>query len=176
MTDTEKQIASRLEQAFTVRGFTRPSVKELQKAAGTTLKTLYRYFPSKEAMVIGALTHRHDRYFSFLAENEPPPGKDSIIHLFGRLGEWMTMHAPNGCLYLNALTAFPDNPEVREITVQYKRELVQILAKRSGRKGLANELFLLHEGASAAWPVIGMQALDSAASLALKIINGENNA
>ncbi|MGB3209452.1 MAG: TetR/AcrR family transcriptional regulator [Desulforhopalus sp.] len=175
MTSTKEQIASRLEQTFNSRGFAEPSVAELQKAAGTTLRTLYRYFPSKEAMVIGALTYRHDRYFSFLAEHEPPAGKDSIIHLFDRLADWMKTYAPSGCLYLNALTAFPGNKDVRDATLQYKNELIQVMAKRSGYEGLAAELFLLHEGVSAAWPVVGMQAIHSAVSIAEKIISRGSN-
>ncbi len=175
MNSTKEHIASRLEQVFTTRGFAEPGVAELQKAVGASLRTLYRYFPSKEAMVIGALHYRHDRYLSFLAENEPPPGIDSIIHLFGRLADWMTAYAPHGCLYLNALTSFPGNAGVRDATEQYKHELIQLMADRSGQKSLANELFLLHEGASAAWPVIGMQAIHSAKSVAVKILNGGNN-
>lgn len=175
MISTKDQIVARLEQAFNTRGFAEPSVSELQKAAKTTLRTLYRHFPSKEAMVIGALNFRHDRYFSYLAVNEPASGKESIIHLFKRLADWMSSYAPHGCLYLNALAAFPGNNDVRNATMQYKRELIQIMARRSGKERLAGELFLLHEGASAAWPVIGMQAIHSAASVAEKIINGEEN-
>jgi hypothetical protein len=37
---------------------------------------------------------------------------------------------------------------------------------------LSNELFLLHEGASAALPVVGMQAIQSAEAAALKLIDG----
>ena len=175
MTSTKEQIASRLEQAFNTHGFAEPSVATLQKAVGASLRTLYRYFPSKQAMVIGALDYRHDRYLSFLAEDQPPPGKDSIIHLFGRLADWMTANAPNGCLYLNALTSFPGNKDVRDATVQYKKELIKVMAHRSGQKALANELFLLHEGASAAWTIIGVEGIDAAASAAVKIINGGSN-
>nr|WP_217909610.1 hypothetical protein [Desulfosediminicola flagellatus] len=94
---------------------------------------------------------------------------------FNRLAAWMTTYAPSGCLYLNALTSFPDNKDVRDATVQYKSELIQIMAARSGRKDLAHELFLLHEGASAAWPVVGEQAIHSAISVAKKIIRGESD-
>ncbi|WP_205747802.1 TetR/AcrR family transcriptional regulator [Desulforhopalus sp. IMCC35007] len=175
MISTKEQIAARLEQAFNNRGFAEPSVAELQRASGTTLRTLYRHFPSKEAMVIGALHYRHARYFAFLAENEPPPGKDSIIHLFNRLAVWMTSYAPHGCLYLNALTSFPDNKNVRDATMRYKNELIQVMAVRSCRKDLSHELFLLHEGVSAAWPIVGKQAIHSAIAVAEKIMEGENN-
>jgi AcrR family transcriptional regulator len=172
MTPTQTQIVSRLEQAFNTRGFAEPSVAELQKAAGVSLRTLYRYYPSKEAMVIGALDYRHARYLAFLAENEPPPGKASIIHLFGRLTDWMTSNAPNGCLSLNALASHPGNMAVRDSTLCHKNELIQMMARRSGQPALSNELFLLHEGASAAWPVVGIQAILSAEAAALKLIDG----
>ena len=172
MISTKEQIASRLELAFNMRGFAEPSVAELQKAAGVSLRTLYRHFPSKEAMVIGALNHRHDRYLAFLAENEPPPGKDSIIHLFRRLADWMTTYAPNGCLSLNALASHPGNEDVRDSTLRHKEELIKMMARRSGQPTVSKELFLLHEGASAAWPVVGIQAIQAAEATAIKLIDG----
>lgn len=71
MLTTKKQIASRLEQAFNTRGFAEPSVADLKEAAGVSLRTLYRYFPSKDAMVNWALDYRHARYLAFLAKDEP---------------------------------------------------------------------------------------------------------
>lgn len=56
----------------------------------------------------------------------------------------------HGCLYLNALASFPDNKDVRDTTVQYKKEPIKLMAIRSGQKTLSNEFFLLHEGASVA--------------------------
>lgn len=172
MKSTKEQIASRLEQVFNMRGFAEPSVAELQKAAGVSLRTLYRHFPSKEAMVIGALNRRHDRYVAFLAENEPLPGKDSIIHLFRRLADWMTTYAPNGCLSLNALASHPGNEHVKNSTLRHKKELIKMMTRRSGQPTFSNELFLLHEGASAAWPVVGVQAIQTAEAAALKLFDG----
>ena len=175
MTSTQEQIASCLEQTFTQRGFAEPSVAELKGASGVSLRTLYRYFPSKAAMVIGALDFRHSRYLVFLGDGEPPPGKASMVHLFGRLADWMQTYAPNGCLSLNALAAHPGNIEVRETTKRHKDALIQMMARRSGQPALSNELFLLHEGASAAWPLVGMHAIQAAQSAALKLLNGGNH-
>lgn len=61
------QIAARLEALFSQQGFATPSVPEIKKASGVSMRTLYRHFPSKKAMVIGALNHRHARYLAFLA-------------------------------------------------------------------------------------------------------------
>ncbi|MFT5720596.1 MAG: AcrR family transcriptional regulator [Motiliproteus sp.] len=168
------QIAARLEQAFSQHGFAEPSVAELKIAAGVSLRTLYRHFPSKEAMVMGALQHRHCRYLNFLDAGEPDPGSESITHLFQRLAAWMTHYAPHGCLSMSALGAFPGNPLIHERVKRHKEEMIELMARRSGREEVARELHLLHEGASAAWPLLGMQAIHSAEKIALLLIRGEH--
>ncbi len=169
---TKEQIASRLEQAFTLRGFNEPGVAELKAIAGVSLRTLYRYFPSKESMVIGALDYRHLRYLEFLSDGEPPPGRESIVHLFCRLADWMLENAPNGCLSVNAFAAYPSSLEIRDAVKRHKDEIVKLMARRSGWMALSWELFLLHEGVSAAWPLVGMQASQAAEKAVLKLIDG----
>lgn len=175
MTTTKDHIASQLEQAFTRQGFAEPGVAALKAAAGVSLRTLYRHFPSRESMVIGALDYRHARYLEFLCEGEPPPGRESIVHLFHRLEHWMHENAPNGCLSLNAFAAYPGNRKIHDAVKQHKQEIVELTARRSGRTTLARELFLIHEGAAAAWPIIGTQASRSAQTAALKLMNGDND-
>ncbi len=168
------QIASRLEQAFSLHGFAEPSVAELKTASGVSLRTLYRHFPSKEAMVVGALQHRHSRYLKFLADGEPAPGRESMTHLFQRLATWMHNDAPNGCMSMSAFAAFPCNPLIHDLVKRHKQEMIEVMARRSGRDDIARELLLLHEGASAAWPLLEMQAIDSAEKTALLLICGDN--
>ena len=71
MTDFATHIATSLEACFVERGFVEPGVDALRDAAGVSLRTLYKYFPSREAMVVGALDHRHERYLSFIVEEAP---------------------------------------------------------------------------------------------------------
>ncbi len=169
---THDQIASRLEQAFSKEGFAVPSVAKLKQAAGVSLRTLYRYFPSKEAMVIGALQHRHARYLAFLTEGEPLSGENSIRHLFHRLSLWMEQFAPNGCMSMNAFVAFPNNTFIQALVTSHKQEMAATLARRSGCEGIADELLIIHEGASAAWPILGKQAINYAEKAALQLIQG----
>ncbi|WP_367180608.1 TetR family transcriptional regulator [uncultured Ruegeria sp.] len=44
-------------------GFAGPGVEALRAGADVSLRTLYKYFPSREAMVVGALRHR-DRVYT----------------------------------------------------------------------------------------------------------------
>jgi AcrR family transcriptional regulator len=163
-------IAARLEALFSQRGFAEPSVSELKAAADVSLRTLYRHFPSKESMVIGALQHRHERYLAFLENDVPAHGAGALSHLYQRLAHWMQHEAPNGCMSVNALAAFPDNTDVRDTVLRHKREILQWLGDRSGQPTLATELFLIHEGASSAWLVLGRDAIVAARSATLTLL------
>ena len=170
MSELNEEIAGRLERAFTMRGFAEPGVADLRKEADVSLRTLYRYFPSREAMVVGALEHRHRRYLDFLTEGAPPPGREAVLHLFDRLQAWMaTLEAPT-CLFLSALSAHPENDEIRRTVARHKRETRVLIARQAGRPDIGDVLFLLHEGATAAWPTLGPKALDDARAAASNLM------
>ena len=51
MADMMSKISSGLERAFAARGFAEPSVEDLRDAAGVSLRTFYKYTPSRADMV-----------------------------------------------------------------------------------------------------------------------------
>lgn len=158
----EQQIAAQLEQAFSDYGFTEPSVAKLQKASGVSLRTLYRYYPSKESMVIGALQHRHTRYIELLSAEQTSRRKDSLLAIFRQLENWMQTQAPTGCMSMSALAAYPGNSLISEAVKQHKHDLLALFVTLCGDEALAMQIFLLHEGLSAAWPVIGASSFEAA--------------
>jgi AcrR family transcriptional regulator len=165
-----EQIAASLEVAFSQQGFAEPSVAQLKIACNVSLRTLYKHFPSKEAMIVGALEHRHQRYLSLLLEDSPRSGYQAITHIFNKLQQWMEEYAPHGCLSMNALAAFPDNELINQAVIEHKKEVQALMAKQSQREDLASELFLLHEGVSSAWPVLGEEAVASAQNMVTKLL------
>lgn len=171
----DTQIASRLEQMFVRRGFAEPSVAELRDASEVSLRTLYRRFPSREAMVVGALEHRHRRYLAFLAEGEPEPGAASIAQLFDRLESWMREQSPGGCLFVNALAAHPENAGIRTLVDRHKQEIRSVLARRAGRPDAGDALFLLHEGVAFSWRLLGAAAVNSAREAAMRLLESEGS-
>lgn len=166
----KKNIAAALEAAFSQHGFAEPSVAKLQKLSGVSLRTLYKHYPSKQSMIIAALEYRHDRYVSFLLDGSPAPSCDAVLHMFSRLAVWMEQYAPNGCLSVNALSAFPEDEVIRGAVQTHKRSVRQLLGEQSLNPSLANTLFLLHEGVSSAWPVIGDEAVTSAKQSIIRLI------
>ncbi len=156
------QIAASLEVAFSQLGFAEPSVAQLKTACNVSLRTLYKHYPSKEAMIVAALEYRHQRYLSFLTDEAANTGTESVLFIFSQLEKWMQQFAPNGCMSMNAISAFPDNQDVINAVASHKLDVRQRLADASLRPDLASALFLLHEGVSTTWPLMGQESVLSA--------------
>lgn len=171
MSDTLNLIAARLEDCFVRLGFVEPGVDALRDASGVSLRTLYKYFPSREAMVVGALDYRHDRYLNFIEDGAPMHGPASIEYVFGRIEDWMNGECGTGCLFLNALAAHPSSVEIRKTVERQKAETRSLLGRCAGRPDQADVLFILHEGATAAWPLLGPEAICTARTSALKLVS-----
>ncbi|WP_051333328.1 TetR/AcrR family transcriptional regulator [Aliagarivorans marinus] len=171
----EERIAANLEQLFSQRGFAEPSVAELKAASGVTMRTLYRYFPAKEAMVIGALEHRQQRYLAFLRDGLPEDTHQAVVHIFERLAQWMREAAPNGCMSSHALSAFPDNSAIQQAVTAHKQALLDLLQGLSSQPDIGYQLLIIHEGASAAWPLLGPQAIEHASQLAQTLIENSSH-
>ncbi len=182
MTDTAHQISARLETCFARQGFAEPGVDTVREAAGVSLRTLYKYFPSREDMVIGALEHRHRRYLDHLTAGLPDgPGPAPLHHLTDRVAAWMMDEASTGCLFLSALAAHPDSDAIRKTVARHKSEIRDALvgfADRAApdegadrRRAIANALFLMHEGQVAATATCGAKtAAEAARQLAATLL------
>ncbi|WP_375277659.1 TetR/AcrR family transcriptional regulator [Alteromonas australica] len=160
--DKKVELASRLEDAFSLHGFAEPNVATLKSHTQTTLKTLYKYFPSKEDMIVAALDNRHNRYISFLEQGCPPHIDAALDHILQRLAHWLEHYAPRGCLSLQALASYPNNEQIAKAVNSHKQEVKGWFESRLGDKSLAERVFLIHEGMSSAWPTLGHCALDAA--------------
>lgn len=168
-----EQITVSLEDTFSQYGFAEPSVAQLKTACNVSLRTLYKHYPSKEAMIVGALEYRHQRYLAFLLNESPSPGLESVLHIFNKLELWMKEFAPHGCLSMNAIAAFPDNPLINKAVKEHKEDVLQFLSQQSQRGDLATAIFLLHEGVSSAWPVLGREAITSAQKALLQLLKDD---
>ena len=148
----KQKIASEMDRQFAEMGFAEQGVEALRAGADVSLRTLYKYFPSREAMVVGALQHRDAAYFAWLAGG-PENGIAHVLHPLARLADWLKEVANTGCLFLNALAAYPESEAIRSVVVDHKARLAAEFLQRLERtapgrqvQALAETLFLLHEG------------------------------
>lgn len=182
MTETKEKIAARLEVSFAEQGFAEPGIDDLREDADVSLRTLYRYFPSREEMVRGALEHRNRRYLEHLARDEV--SNPDLLSLFHRLGSWLESSGNNGCLFLNALAAHPGSEMVREIAQAHKSAVQSVFIEglraaapglsENKRETLADALVTIHEGQVMTSIVNGPKAATKTAiSLARTLLKAE---
>jgi AcrR family transcriptional regulator len=173
MTDTMTRIAAGLEQAFAARGFAEPSVEDLRDAAGVSLRTLYKYVPSRADMVLAALEHRHTRYLAHLFDGLPDAPEAALDALLDRVGAWMATETAHGCLFHGAVAAEPGSERLREVLSRHKAEVARRAAAATGLSGQEIELSLIMEGLTQAWSLHRDAAVASAKRLGHGLLRRE---
>ena len=163
MNKTQEKIAAGLETAFALHGFTEMGVDGLRNATQVSLRTLYKYCPSKEDMILLALGHRHNRYLAFLFENDATHTTPTA--LFDRVGSWMQENDSQGCLFHDAVLSHPGSERIKAMYVWHKQEVAQAMEKVTGLDGKSGQLLLINEGIVQSWPLLGVDAVVNAQSL-----------
>ncbi|MHA6345971.1 TetR/AcrR family transcriptional regulator [Roseivivax sp. CAU 1761] len=165
MTDTMTRIAAGLERAFATYGFAEPSVEDLRDAAGVSLRTLYKYAPSRADMVLAALEHRHGRYLSHLFDELPDAPEAALDGLLDRVGVWMATETSHGCLFHGAVAADPGSEGLRALLARHKAEVARRAAAATGLDGHEIDLLVILEGLTQAWSLHRAAAVTSAKRL-----------
>ncbi|WP_072806985.1 TetR/AcrR family transcriptional regulator [Rhodococcoides yunnanense] len=162
MTVTERPLTPAGERILTVasalfyeRGIKAVGVDLIAEEAGTTKKTLYDRFGSKDGLVMRYLQRRYERWCEFvLAHIEGyEPGGERILGVYDALENWMRANH-RGCGFVNAFAEFggTDHPALAVIRAEkeWTRSLFVRLATEGGLENpetLGTELSLIHEGA-----------------------------
>lgn len=145
---------------FYRHGIRAVGVDAIADAAGTTKKTLYDRFGSKDALVALYLSHRFDRWSEFVLDHldrhVPDPGPDRVLGVYDALAEWQ-WDTERGCGFVNAYAEIggTQHPGVAVIRAekQWIRDLYTRLVAEAGLADLecaadvGIRLALLHEGA-----------------------------
>ncbi len=165
MTDTMRKISDGLERAFASRGFAEPSVEDLRDAAGVSLRTLYKYTPSRAEMVLAALENRQQRYLHRVFDGLPEEPDVALYTILSRVGDWMATETSHGCLFHAAVAADPESPALRALLERHKAEVATRAATACGLGGNDTALLVIIEGLTQAWPLRGAAAVEAAKRL-----------
>jgi len=169
MLDTRTKIAAGLERAFAENGFAEPSVEDLRDAAGVSLRTLYKYTPSRDDMVRAALEHRHRRYMEQVFADLPDDSDLAVSVILDRIAGWMRREASHGCLFHAAVASAPHDGQLRSLLERHKAEVAEHAARAAGQPGREVDLTLIIDGLTQSWPLHGDAAVASAKRLALAL-------
>jgi len=144
-----ERILETADRLFYRQGIRAIGVDTVAAETGISKRTLYNYFPSKDALVVAYL----ERRFAPLPESDRPPA-EQILDAYDRVGKLFDVGALRGCPFVNAVTELADpTHEAARIAIAFKerrrvwfRDLLRA-AKAKDADGLASQLQVLLDGA-----------------------------
>ncbi len=142
---------------FQTQGINSTGVDNIVAVAGTTKMTLYKYFRTKEALILEVLEKNQQDFQSWLDEklisNSQKPA-DKIQQLFDYIEEWINSPTFIGVAFIKASAEFPNEENsIHQLSNQQSREFRQFISQLAAQAnikdadGLALQLSLLFEGA-----------------------------
>lgn len=96
--------------------------------SGVAKVTFYRYFPSKNMLILEFLEYRHQRWMAWFVDALQRHG-GSVKALAPALAEWLTGNNFRGCAFINSVGELGGSmPEVLDITRRHKQEMEDVIA------------------------------------------------
>lgn len=177
------ETATRL---FAQQGYRGTGIDQIASEAQVTKKTMYRYFASKDDLIMAVLKRREDEYRRGFMEKMAAYSSDpreQLLGIFDLAYRWFASGRYTGCLFINAV-AEHGGTEVRETCRVFKkleRDYIEELARAAAVPDpayIADAFALLFEGALVTAQVSGrpdaaLTAKKTAALLLKQVLSGE---
>jgi AcrR family transcriptional regulator len=168
----QERILETTDRLFYGQGIRAVGVDTIAAEIGISKRTLYNYFPSKDALIVAYLSRRA---VPRSASDRPPV--EQILGVFDWLERWFASKAFRGCPFVNAVAEIGQraHPATKIAVDQKERRRVAFrdILKRLGvadPDGLATQLTILVEGAMAAALVRDDPAMARAAKSAARVL------
>lgn len=156
---------------FYSQGIKSTGVDAIVKAAGTTKMSLYKYFPSKDDLVLAHLCKSRAAMLAHIQNaigNEAQTPKHKLLAIFDVFDAMLDNPEFRGCPFINAAAEFAEeNNPVQQAAAEFYaefRKLLEGLAEQAGSRDaeqLAAQLILLISGA-----IVGEQIHRNAQAMA----------
>lgn len=165
---------------FKRNGFHATGIDRIIDEASVAKMTMYRHFPTKDALIVEVLRNRAMRFERQLNELEQDvtSSEEKIDRIFQWYGHWFNSTEFHGCVFQHAIAEFNDpNSEVYKAAVAQKQSLVDRMKKilepslPKSASSIATTLLMLLEGATLlAQMGCGEMAIQEARSSATRLI------
>jgi AcrR family transcriptional regulator len=147
-TPAGERLLAAASELFYRRGIRAVGVDLVAEVAGTTKKTLYDRFGSKDELVALYLRRRARRWQVFLFDRLAVPGPDRALVVFDALAAWLH-DQDRGCAFVNAYAEVGGTGHPAEAVIRAEKEWMRgVFVELAGDEGLGAELYLLYEGAT----------------------------
>jgi len=155
--DMREHIISTASDLFRMRGINATGVDTIASAADISKMTLYKYFRTKEDLVMEILSLRTLEFCDWLTDRLNKVSHDpteKLNSLFDCIEEWLQNPESNGLPFLKASAEFPQKESpINQLSAELAREFGKYLtqlAREAGVKSpetLGHQLSMLIEGA-----------------------------
>lgn len=133
------QIASEL---FYTQGIKTTGVDAIVKAAGTTKMSLYKYFPSKDDLVVAHLQRSRENMRLLLqsaVEAKTGQPKQQLLAVFEVFEALQANPSFRGCPFINASAEFAaESSPVQQAAAEFSESFRQMLAQLASAAGISN--------------------------------------
>jgi AcrR family transcriptional regulator len=144
---------------FKQNGFFATGVDLIMRESGVSKRTLYKYFPTKNELIVAVLEYYRETYQSHLDDllnSETEPARNKIRALFDDAATWFGDVNFHGCLAVNAMGEFSGKETaIESACLRFKQWEMSVLTglcreiSNNQPEELAYKLFVLLEGMSA---------------------------
>lgn len=139
---------------FYKQGFHACGVELLAQQAGTTKRTLYAHFGSKDGLIDAVLQYRHEKFIAWMqAGLGKRPAAETDLAYLDFITTWTQSENFYGCMFINASAEYGDVQTVpHRHAARHKAEIRAILLARLQEGGfrhaetVADLLFVYGEG------------------------------
>lgn len=160
---TRQLLAATATEMFLARGFDGVRVSEIAEACGVSEKTVFNYFPTKEALVMDRLDDASDQLLTALADPALTPVQAAVSVLSEELAAMMRQLAAHKSFrqgaqqYRRFSTLLWSTPALRAhqsaVTERVTTEAARVLAERAGQDPEDPEPRITAAAVLALWPV-----------------------
>lgn len=136
-------------------GIRATGVDKVIAESGVSKVTFYRYFPSKQLLVMAFLEYRHHRWIDWfstaLRQHGGVPG-GGLTPIVGAMRDWFENPIFRGCAFINIAAEFADSsPETLELCQSHKHDMLQVIVEllpdEPDRTMIANAAAIAIDGA-----------------------------
>jgi AcrR family transcriptional regulator len=127
MSEKRQQLVATAYRLFNRHGFHATGIDRIWAEAGSTKRTLYRHFPTKDALIEEVLLSRDREFFALLDQRlVDQRGRHARLQaLFDGFGDWFGRSDFYGCNFINASAEFADpRHPVRKLVMAHKQALL----------------------------------------------------
>ena len=147
---------------FSQRGIRAVGVDEVIDRAGVAKATLYRHFPSKDALVLAFLETREQRWTHGLVETEArkrgSDPEERLLAIFDVFDEWFRRDDFEACSFINVLLEMGRQDPAGDASVEYLDHIRSIVRRFADEAGLRDT-----ESFARSWHILMKGSIVSAA-------------